>query len=626
MKKNVKLILIALIVLFIIGFGIGFLSPKKSMVNNNNTYTLGNSHGNIVNDGLVAEYKGLIYFSNTMDNGKLYSMSEKGEEKKKITDDKALFINIIDDCIYYRNESDGGKIYKIKTNGKERTKLNEDSSLYINLSGNYLYYSNESKGNRLYKVDINGKNNKKLSNDSASFINLCGNWIYYSCESDGNKLYKLDTAGEKRTLISNDMCYFINIVGDWIYYSNYTDGFSLSKMKLDGSSKKVLDKNSSHSLNVLGDWIYFNCTDNNYGESGLYKIKTDGTSKERLINQFSDKIQLAFDWVFYINSFDKDNIYRVKTDGSMRQNNDGTTVVRSVFDLNNALLGKIDFEIKEDKLILAYDKAKEIVKSLIKPGMSELEKELVLHNYIITNTKYDVENYSKDIITLDASSSYGILVKGVGVCGGYAESMQLLLNLAGVECHWIAGEAGTPGNTGLHAWNIVKIDGEYYQLDPTWDDPVPDLGNRIILNYFNISDDEISKDHKWNKSLYKSCKSKRFSYLRDMDQVIYKDGWIYYSSISDDFKLYKISIDGKNKKKISDDSVNYLSIYDDYIYYSNYSYGGYLFKISLDGKDIFQLNETLSEDIQVKGDWIFYKTKSGTYKMKGDGSNNQKVK
>lgn len=156
-----------------------------------------------------------------------------------------------------------------------------------------------------------------------------------------------------------------------------------------------------------------------------------------------------------------------------------------------------------DKYFKLYYKAKEIIESSIKPNMSDLEKEKAIHDYVILNTRFDYGNYSKNAAPPDDYNAYGILINATGVCEGYAETTKLLLNMAGINCIVVSGQANN-GTWESHAWNIVQIDGKYYQLDTTWDDSVPDRAGYVSYNYFNISDDELSKDHKWSDD-YPKC-------------------------------------------------------------------------------------------------------------------------
>jgi|GEM_PF-1140763 len=145
-----------------------------------------------------------------------------------------------------------------------------------------------------------------------------------------------------------------------------------------------------------------------------------------------------------------------------------------------------------------YEKAEKIISQVIKDGMSELDKARALHDYIILNSKYDYDNYLKDTIPEESNIAYGVLVKGTGVCGGYAAAFKLLAEMCGIKCIGVSGTA----NGGSHAWNMVKLDGKIGYVDVTWDDPVPDREGVVSYDYFNISEAQIAKDHIWNKTLF----------------------------------------------------------------------------------------------------------------------------
>lgn len=176
--------------------------------------------------------------------------------------------------------------------------------------------------------------------------------------------------------------------------------------------------------------------------------------------------------------------------------NEETTNINSYDDLYLALKeGKKNLKINDSKILAAYNNAENIIKSSINGNMSELEKEKFLHDYVVKNTKYDYENFINNTVPDDSYTPYGILVKKIGVCQGYAETMTLLLNMAGIECTTVVGKSQNQN----HAWNKVKIDNNYYNLDTTWDDPAPDKGSDYVrYDYFNVSDEQLSKDHNWD--------------------------------------------------------------------------------------------------------------------------------
>ena len=139
-----------------------------------------------------------------------------------------------------------------------------------------------------------------------------------------------------------------------------------------------------------------------------------------------------------------------------------------------------------DQDIRTLNAAQAVHDSLVTPGMSEYDQVKAFHDWLVNHTEYDFTF---------SSSSYdaaGPLLYGRAVCDGYSKALDLLCYLSGIECLRINGE----GNGGGHAWNKVKIDGQWYNIDVTWDDPV---STRPILryDYFLISDNALAADHQW---------------------------------------------------------------------------------------------------------------------------------
>lgn len=164
---------------------------------------------------------------------------------------------------------------------------------------------------------------------------------------------------------------------------------------------------------------------------------------------------------------------------------------------------------QEGKIMDVRQKCAEIINAVCTKDGNPQEKEKALHDYLIKNVRFDQENKNRNTIPDVSYTAYGALANGVAVCEGYAEAMNNLLNNAGFEAQIITGKAGTanePAKWEGHAWNLVKIDGKTYHLDVTWDDP--DQGGLVETDYFNVSDDFISKTHQWDTSKYPACTGK----------------------------------------------------------------------------------------------------------------------
>jgi len=170
-------------------------------------------------------------------------------------------------------------------------------------------------------------------------------------------------------------------------------------------------------------------------------------------------------------------------------------------------------EIPSDRptAIKLYDEVVIILKSIIAPDMSDYEKELAIHDYLVKNCEYGVVEHSKDF----AFNAYGALVQKKAVCNGYAEAMALLLNCVEIENKIVTGW----GDDVLHAWNMVCIDGEWYQVDATWDDPLPDRGNTASHMYFNVTDDIMDNEHTWDIDKFEVCDSTKYNYFEKNNTI-----------------------------------------------------------------------------------------------------------
>ncbi|MCR4750081.1 MAG: hypothetical protein K5877_09860, partial [Lachnospiraceae bacterium] len=106
----------------------------------------------------------------------------------------------------------------------------------------------------------------------------------------------------------------------------------------------------------------------------------------------------------------------------------------------------------------AFKKAADRALQVIEPDMTDLEKALALHDYIDVNTVYQIGAPNQ-------YNTYGILVGQRGVCNGYALTYKYLLSLVGIDSVFISSAQLN------HAWNAIEINGKYYLVDATWDDP-----------------------------------------------------------------------------------------------------------------------------------------------------------
>lgn len=179
--------------------------------------------------------------------------------------------------------------------------------------------------------------------------------------------------------------------------------------------------------------------------------------------------------------------------------------------------GEVTFKINylySKKEIEAINKeVDKIIANNIDANNTDYENIKILHDYIINNTKYDVERNEKGTSDYESYSAYGLLFDHFATCNGYTDTMAIMLSKLNLKNYKIAT---TPDqisydSTG-HIWNAVYLDGKWLHLDLTWDDPVSDSGeNYLYHKYFLVNNEELNKadtgnvvieEHNFNPSIY----------------------------------------------------------------------------------------------------------------------------
>ncbi|QOR66341.1 hypothetical protein IM538_21670 [Cytobacillus suaedae] len=158
-------------------------------------------------------------------------------------------------------------------------------------------------------------------------------------------------------------------------------------------------------------------------------------------------------------------------------------------------------EIKEKKKKI--DLQVESIMNSIPEDLSDYEKIKRFYEYVVKSSEYDYLNYLGNSIPHESYTIYGILIENMAVCDGYAKTMQLLLKQIGIETKYVTGTA----DGGEHAWIMVNLDNQWYHLDATWDDPVPNLKDRVLYEYFLVSDLKMDQYHVWDKTKFPAAQT-----------------------------------------------------------------------------------------------------------------------
>lgn len=176
------------------------------------------------------------------------------------------------------------------------------------------------------------------------------------------------------------------------------------------------------------------------------------------------------------------------------------------------LFDKLDIEQKA-----AFDILYESTKKLTENLETDYEKEVAIHNFITDNFTYGPININT--VPARAHSITGFVFDGVGICEAYANTFYVMGKMAGLDVSIITG---TTSNID-HMWNLIKLDGDYYHVDVTSDDPAPDTPGRERYNFFNVPDDIMSKTHAWERSDFPACDSDKYNYYTLNNYIIHNE-------------------------------------------------------------------------------------------------------
>ena len=207
--------------------------------------------------------------------------------------------------------------------------------------------------------------------------------------------------------------------------------------------------------------------------------------------------------VFYIN-----NKYTISTSSNVFG-----TKINLIFDYLVESQDELNNKIEQIK-----ESISEVEKN-IKDGDTELDIELKTHDYIGKNVTY----YSYDQIEnipINCHNIYGTLIEKQAVCDGISKTLKLVLNNYNMDCIVVTGKLKKES----HAWNMVKLDDNWYNLDTTSDKSVKTSDkNYVIHSYFNINNDLILNTHSFdNKEILPFADSMDKNYYILNNKVISK--------------------------------------------------------------------------------------------------------
>ena len=310
-----------------------------------------------------------------------------------------------------------------------------------------------------------------------------------------------------------------------------------------------------------------------------YSTLTDDYVK-KLYNQISDNIDSEYEPSFYAEGNLSE--YQI-TQAVEAYKNDHPEVfwLKSYYEYEN-----FDYEtgiwltytMSGDKLVTAKKEFNTAVDTISKsvPYGTEFEREEYIHNYIINNCDYDEEAAESEEVQGNENDAYGVFVDGKAVCEGYSKAFQILCNKADIDCIQLMGIVDSDN----HVWNCVKIGGDWYQIDVTWDDVDDFIYDSH--EYFNLTDSLMYEERtlspkyseidaesflnlkSWCNFYVPKCTAEKYNY----HNYCYNYKYPTVSNLDDsDNVSTAIAKAAKNGEEyfvvIVDENVNYDDVYDE---------------------------------------------------------------
>lgn len=169
------------------------------------------------------------------------------------------------------------------------------------------------------------------------------------------------------------------------------------------------------------------------------------------------------------------------------------------------------------------------------PTGSDYEKVKYFYEVIIQQTEYDIEAFKNKRLNWRSQGILSVLLDKKSVCAGYSRTFQYLCKKAGIDCIYVSGVAkGSSGEEIGHAWNLVKINGQYYGVDTTWGDPVFDqaMGSEIYTDisydYLCVPSEMLERSRVAHKSLLQYWGIEPYAQSQELTYPVCTDNSLNY--------------------------------------------------------------------------------------------------
>lgn len=235
----------------------------------------------------------------------------------------------------------------------------------------------------------------------------------------------------------------------------------------------------------------------------------------------------------------------------------------------------ITYETTDEEEAYVETQLEAIAQTMLKKNQRDIDLVKAVHDYVITNFSYNLKTNRSPYVV------HTLFIERQGVCQAMALFAFKLLKKLGIPCFYVTGY----GQNDRHGWNLVQLDGAWYHLDITWDNPNFNEhffeNYRISYNYFLLTDAQIQKDHTFDTLYYPPAASERYTVFHQVSDSVQIGDTLYFPNTAHDELLYKMDLQTLSVTPLLNIRVQFLSHYGANLYFSNYSDVGHLYRYNL---------------------------------------------
>ena len=271
--------------------------------------TVGNTTGNLYNEGLFCEYKGYVYFANP-------------------ADDNSLYIQIANDYIYYIrfNKTAADVVLRGHPYGIYRLEIGDNSAECVynglvksmRMLGNYIYFQAYDDENLIQfkKVKVDGEELKVISDTDYLPMAVFGTDIYFPGVDDNHNLRRFETDTERMVTVYEGNYYMPAFTSGFMYYIDLDNDMKLTRISLRNNETEVLDEGRCINYNISEDQevIYYQLE--NDDDHKLCRMRLNGLDKVTVTEGDCCNIHITENYTYFykLAGVERGKLYRVKND------------------------------------------------------------------------------------------------------------------------------------------------------------------------------------------------------------------------------------------------------------------------------------------------------------------------